>query len=333
MPKFKNLRGKMKKFWKNKKVLVTGGAGFIGSHVVEQLVKKGARVTITTKSNNLDFLKEVKGKVIVLKSDLTNPRQAVLAVRGQEIVMNLASKVAGIKFNVAHPATMFSDNILIAKNVTHAAAVNNVERFLVVSSACVYPRFCTIPTPENEGFIDDPEPTNLGYGWAKRVAELLGRFYAQEFGLKVAIARPYNAYGPRDDFNPETSHVIPGLVKRVFDGENPLKVWGSGKQTRSFLYVDDFARGLIETVEKYPNCDPVNIGSSQEITIENLAKLIVKLSGIETKIEFDTSKPDGQPRRNCNTKKANKRFGFKARVPLKTGLKKTILWYKRHLSS
>lgn len=323
----------MKKFWKNKKVLVTGGAGFIGSHIAEQLIKKGAKVTITTKSGNTDFLKDIKNKTKILKIDLTKPKAALTATKDQEIVMNLASKVAGIEFNVAHPATMFSDNILIAKNVTHACAVNKVERLLVVSSACVYPRFCTIPTPEAEGFLDDPEPTNLGYGWAKRTAELLGRFYAQEYGLKVAIARPYNAYGPRDDFDPKTSHVIPGLIKRVFDGENPLKVWGSGKQTRSFLYVDDFARGLIETVEKYPNCDPVNIGTDEEISIGKLAKLIIELSGQKTRIEFDTSKPDGQPRRNCDTSKADRLFGFKANVPLRVGLKKTILWYQHRLSS
>lgn len=323
----------MKSFWRNKKVLVTGGAGFIGSHLVEILLKKGARITITTKSNDLENIEPLMKDLTIVKADLTKYASALKATKGQEAVINLASKVAGIQFNVSHPATMFSDNILIAKNMVQASVVNNVERFLVVSSACVYPRFCTIPTPEKEGFLEDPEPTNLGYGWGKRVAELLGRFYSQEYGLKIAIARPYNAYGPRDDFNPQTSHVIPGLIKRVFDGENPLKVWGSGQQTRSFLYVEDFARGLIETLEKYPNCDPVNIGTNEEVTIGKLAKLIVKLSGKNLKIEFDRTKPDGQPRRNCNTRKAKKLFGFEAKVPLKVGLTKTISWYKQHLSS
>ena len=220
------------------------------------------------------------------------------------------------------------DNIQIAKNLIEASLKNNVERFLVVSSACVYPRHCLIPTPEEEGFKDDPEPTNLGYGWAKRVMELMGRFYEMEYGMKVGIARPYNAYGPRDDFDPATSHVIPGIIRRVFEGENPLVVWGSGKQTRSFLYVEDFARGLIEVIEKYPKADPINIGTDEEITIGDLAKMIVELSGKEIEIKFDTEKPDGQPRRNCDTKKAKKLAGFEAKTKLKIGLRETILWYK-----
>lgn len=322
----------MSNFWKGKKVLVTGGAGFIGSHVCELLLKNGARVTITVRSDNLSNIENIKMNIKIIKTDLVKYEDALRATKDQEIVLNLASKVAGIQFNVDHSASMFTDNIQIAKNMIDAAVKNKVERFLVVSSACVYPRFCTIPTPEKEGFLNDPEPTNLGYGWSKRVAELLGRFYAQEYGIKVAIARPYNAYGPRDNFNLETSHVIPGLIKRVFEGENPLKVWGSGKQSRSFLYVEDFARGLIEITEKYAKCDPVNIGTNEEVTIGKLSKMIVQLSNKKIKIEFDKTKPDGQPRRNCDTKKAKRLLGFEAKVPLKVGLKKTILWYRHHLS-
>lgn len=323
----------MKNFWKNKKVLVTGGAGFIGSHLVELLLKREANVSITTHSGKIDNIKHIKKDIKIIKANLNEYEDAIKATKNQDIVMNLAAKVAGIQFNVNHPATMFKENVFLTQNIIDASTKNNVERFLVVSSACVYPRFCTIPTPETEGFLNDPEPTNLGYGWAKRTEELLGKFYASEFGIKVGIARPYNAYGPRDDFDPNTSHVVSGLIKRVFDGENPLKVWGSGKQTRSFLYVEDFARGLIETIEKYPKCDPINIGANEEITIGELAKLIVKLSGKNTKIEFDTSKPDGQPKRNCDTKKAKEKINFQAKVPLKEGLIKTISWYQRHLLS
>lgn len=322
----------MSNFWKDKKVLVTGGSGFIGSHLCEMLVKKGGIVSITTRdSSNLENIESIKKEVKIIKANLSDFNSALRVTKNKDVVLNLAAKVAGIQFNINHPATMFSENVIISDNVLKAASRNMVERFLIVSSACVYPRFCTIPTPESEGFLDNPEPTNVGYGWAKRATELMGKFYAQEFGMKVAIARPYNAYGPRDNFDPKTSHVIPALIKRIFDEENPLVVWGSGKQTRSFLYVEDFARGLLEITEKYPNIDPVNLGTKEEITIERLARLLVKLSAKKIKVTFDTKKPDGQPRRNCDIRKAKKLFGYEAKIPLELGLSKTIKWYKQHL--
>jgi len=320
----------MKNFWRGKKVLVTGGTGFIGSFVCELLLQKGARITTTSKSGNLKNVFHLKRDLRIKKTNLADPNQAYIVTKNQDIILNLASKVAGIQFNINHPATMFSENIQIAQNIASASVKNNVERLLMVSSACVYPRNCTIPTPETEGFLLDPEPTNLGYGWAKRVEELIAKFYHLEYGLKVAIARPYNAYGPRDNFNPEISHVIPGLIKRVFDGENPLVVWGSGKQTRSFLYVEDLARGLLETIKKYPEADPLNLGTDEEVTIADLAKRIVKFSGKNIKIVFDTTKPDGQPRRNCDTKKAKDKIGFEAEISLEKGLKKTIDWYRKN---
>lgn len=321
----------MPSFWKNKRVLVTGGAGFIGSYVVELLVGYGAKVTITTKSGQTKNIDHLKSKISVIKCNLKDIEEARAAARNQEVILNLASRVAGIQFNIDHHAAMFGDNVAIAKNMIEAARQNNVERFLVTSSACVYAKHCTIPTPETEGFLDDPEPTNLGYGWAKRVAELFGRFYQMEYGMKVAIARPYNAYGPKDNFDPAISHVIPAIIKRVFDGENPLVVWGSGKQTRSFLYAEDFARGLLKVTEKYPMADPINIGADEEVTIGDLARMIVEISGKKTEIKFDTAKPDGQPRRNCDTKKALEKTGFKAQIKLMDGLERTISWYKKQL--
>ena len=320
----------MRNFWTGKKVLVTGGTGFIGSFVAELLLQKGAKVTATTKSGRLKNVSHLIKDLRIKKTDLTDPKETHKITKNQDIVLNLASKVAGIQFNINHPATMFSDNIKIAQNIASASVKNNIERLLMVSSACVYPRNCIIPTPETEGFLLDPEPTNLGYGWAKRVEELIARFHYQEFGLKVAIARPYNAYGPRDNFDPEISHVIPGLIKRVFDDENPLVVWGSGKQTRSFLYAEDLARGLLEIAEKYPEADPINIGTDEEVTIAHLAKIIVNLSRKNTKIVFDKTKPDGQPKRNCNTEKAKEKIGFKAKKNLEEGLKNTIDWYKKN---
>ncbi len=320
-----------KNLYKDKKVLVTGGAGFIGSHVVELLVEKGAKVTVPVrKTTKLDFLSAVKDKVQFVEADL-NDRSAVdRAMQGQEIVLNLAAaKGGGIANSIAHQASLCRDNLSVFLNVIDSARAAGVERFLVVSSACVYSRNAANPTPEEDGFKDVPEPANAGYGWSKRLEEYLGSAYAEEFGMKVAIARPYNAYGPRDDFFAPTSHVIPGLLRRIFDGENPLVVWGSGKQTRSFLYVEDFARGLLEVCEKYPNADVLNIGSSEEISIGELAKLLIELTGAKTDLVFDTGKPEGQPRRTCDTSKAKAKIGFQPSFSLRDGLAKTITWYRQ----
>jgi len=317
----------MGNFWKDKRVLVAGGSGFIGSHLVEKLLPKKAKITVVSKTNNLQNIAHIKNKLTIIKADLTDKSAAIKAAKNQEIIINLAAKVAGIQYNINHPVEMFSDNVEIAKNLLEAGVKNKVERFLAVSSACVYPRQSTVPTPESDGFLYDPEPTNLGYGWSKRVAELLARFYHLQYGLKIAIARPFNAYGPRDNFNPKFSHVIPGLIKRVFDGENPLVVWGSGKQTRSFIFVQDLAQGLLDALEKYCACDPINIGSDEEITIADLARKIIKISGKKTKIIFDKTRPDGQPRRVGDLKKAKQTIGFQAKTKLDQGLRETIEWY------
>jgi nucleoside-diphosphate-sugar epimerase len=185
-----------------------------------------------------------------------------------------------------------------------------------------------IPTPETEGFIRQPEETNRGYGWSKRMAELAGELYHQEFGMSIAIARPFNCYGPRDNFNPEESHVIPGVITRFLNGENPFKIWGTGEQSRSFLYVKDFARGLLEVLEKYPEADPLNIGADEEITIKELVLLIRELLGkTEVLLEHDLTKPIGQPRRHCNITKAVEKIGWQPEYGLRQGLQETIDWY------
>lgn len=321
----------MSNFWKNTKVLVTGGTGFIGSHVVELLVASGARVTVLDRMSgavvkNIEYLKD---KITLTSGNCASEQDALRACHDQQVVMNLAASVGGIEYNSTHQASMLVDNIKIASVMIEAARLARVERFLVVSSACIYPATAKIPTSETEGFLNEPEPTNGGYGWAKRIAEKLGMYYSQQYGMKVGIARPYNAYGPRDHFDAEKSHVIPALIKRVFDGENPLRVWGSGKQTRAFLYVEDFARGLIDTIEKYPESDPVNIGTDEEVSIKKLIEMIVEISGRKTAIEFDTSKPDGSPRRNSDNRKAEDKIGFRANIKLEEGLQKTIEWYKK----
>jgi len=318
-------------FWKNKRVVVTGGAGFIGSHVVENLLNRGAQVRVYDRVINgrLKHITHLKDLVEIIKGDCTDLKTAEKAFKGQDVVMNLAAHVGGIEYNRNHQATMLRDNLEIASTMIEAARRAQVERFLVVSSACVYPHDAKVPTTEDEGSRGEPEPTNGGYGWAKRMAEILGKYYAEEFGMKVGIVRPYNAYGPRDHFDPSSSHVIPALIKRVFDGENPINVWGSGKQTRAFLYVEDFAEGLILAIEKYPIPDPINIGTDEEISIKDLIQKIVNITDSKAKIVFDTSKPDGSPRRNCDNTKAKLKIGFQAKTMLDEGLQKTIEWYKK----
>jgi len=322
-------------FWKNKKVLVTGGTGFIGSFVVEKLVKRGAVVSVldTMRGGVIKNIGYLKDTVKFIQGDCSDLETAKEACNKQDVVMNLAAHVGGIEYNRFHQATMLRDNMRIAETMIEAARIAGVERFLVVSSACVYPRDAKIPTPESEGMLREPEPTNGGYGWAKRIAEKLGMYYAEEFGMKVGIVRPYNAYGPRDHFNPTSSHVIPALIKRIVDGENPVVVWGSGKQSRAFLYVEDFAEGLIGVIEKYPVPDPMNIGTDEEITVKKLVHTIIRLSGSKAKVVFDRTKPDGSPRRNCDNTKAKERIGFTSTVSLEEGLRKTIAWYKANIPS
>ncbi len=325
----------MKSFWKNKKVLVTGGAGFIGSHVVEKLIDRGALVTVLDNLQNgkISNLSSVKGKYTFIKGDALDVKTIEKACSGMSVVMNLAARVGGIEYNKIHQATMMRDNLLVETLVIEAARKAKVERFLIVSSACIYPRNCSVPTPETEGFLDEPEPTNSGYGWAKRMAELLGKFYAEEFGMKVAIVRPYNCYGPRDHFNPETSHVIPALIKRIFDSEDPLIVWGSGKQTRAFLYVEDMAEGMINAVEKLSRPDGINLGTDEEISVKDLVTKIIDISmrsgflNHRPNVKFDKTKADGSPRRNSDNKKAKRLINFEPRIKLDEGLLRTLKWY------
>lgn len=318
-------------FWRNKKVVVTGGDGFIGSHLVELLVEHGAKVRVFSRNQELKKIpREIWNEIDTIKVDLNNKSEIERAIDNEEIVLNLAAKVGGIEFNMNHPASIFRDNMIPFLNLIDAYKDKKLKRFCIVSSACVYPRNCTIPTPESEGFNDLPEETNIGYGWAKRTEELLGEWYQKEFKMNILIVRPYNAYGPRDNFDPSSSHVIPSLIRRVFSRENPLVVWGSGKQTRSFLYVKDFAQGILEICEKNSQLKAINLGTKEEITIHDLVYLILELSKIKKQVLFDTTKPEGQPRRNCDTSLLKKIVGFTPNYLLEDGLKETIKYYKQH---
>lgn len=320
-----------KNFWNGKKVLITGGAGFIGSHLAEKLIKRDAKVTIldNLQSGTLKNLQGIKKEVNLIVGDCSDVNVAFKACKGKDVVMNLAARVGGIDYNRTHQATMMHDNLQIATVLLEAARKADADRFLVVSSACVYPHDASIPTPESEGFLGEPEPTNGGYGWAKRMAERLGMYYASQYGMNIGIVRPYNCYGPRDHFDPQNSHVIAAIIKRLFDRDDPLIVWGTGRQTRAFLYVEDLAEGLILAIEKYPKADPINLGTNEEITIKSLVEKIVKIAGLTPKIKFDLSKPDGSPRRNSLNQKAEEKIGFFAKTSLDEGLQKTIEWYKR----
>jgi GDP-L-fucose synthase len=313
---------------------VTGGAGFIGSHLVERLLAtaKGVRVTAVGRdaAKARRNLAAVWKDVRFARADAADPAAMRRLCRGQDVVINMAASVGGVQYNSVHHGSLFRDNTLMGLAVLEAARRADVRRYVVVSSACVYPRDCAIPTPESEGFRDAPERTNAGYGWAKRMQEYAGRAFAEEYGMEVAIARPYNAYGPRDHFAPDRSHVIAALVKRVCDGADPLVVWGDGSSTRSFLFVEDFARGVLEVGAKHPVAEPLNVGADEEISVKDLAATIVRLAGTGARLVFDRSKPSGQARRRCDVTRARRAIGFEARVSLEEGLRRTIDWYREH---
>ena len=322
-------------FFRGRTVAVTGGSGFIGSHVVEQLLALGAHCIVVARSTSPRFLAASADRVEFRACDLSSLEAAREGIHGASVVMAVAASVAGLKYNAEHPASIFDANLRLFLNTIRAAQEAAVKRFLVTSSACVYPRFCSLPTPESDGTVGEPEPTNSGYGWAKRMEEYLGAQYAKEFGLSVAIARPYNAYGPRDNFANETSHVIPALIRKALECTgDEFGVWGDGSHSRSFLHADDFARGLVEVAARYPVADPVNIGADEEVTIGDVAREIARtvseIRGREISPRFQPAGLTGQPRRHCDTTKARRELGFESRIPFRDGLRQTILWYSEH---
>lgn len=317
-------------FWNGRRVVVTGGAGFVGSHLVEQLVTAGADVTVADdlSRGSLARLAAVRDGVRFLRTDVGFPDGADSATRGQEIVLNLAAKVTGIEYNRFHNADMFTENMRIANAMMEAAARNGVGRFLVVSTACIYPNDAHVPTQEDEGGRGAPEPTNEGYGWAKRMSEQLGRYYASETSMQVAIVRPFNAYGPRDHWDEETSHVVPALIDRVLRGDDPVVVWGSGDQTRAFLHCRDAATGMKLVAERADSSAPVNIGHDVEISIRELAETILHLTGRRASLHFDLSKPDGYPRRAADTTRLREVTGWVPEITLEQGLREMIDEYQ-----
>lgn len=330
----KDLEKKIVKFYKGKKIFLTGGNGFVGPYLIRYLLKYGAKITVATRNTKSKKLLEFEKKIKIHNIDLNDYNNLNRYLKNNDYVINLAAKVAGIEYNKKHSASIFQDNLQMFFNIIKSSKENKIKKFLTVSSACVYPRYCSIPTPEEEGFKDEPEPTNSGYGWSKRMQEYLSKKYLEEFNLKTVIIRPYNCYGPGDNFATNSSHVIAALIKKAVNSKKELRVWGKGNHTRSFLYVDDFARGLVEFFAIHNKIEPINLGNDHEVSIKDLAgiitKIIKKIKNKNLKIIFEKTKTTGQPRRKGNLKKIKKIINFKSNFTLEDGIEETIKWYLKH---
>ena len=304
-------------FWNDRKVCVTGGAGFLGSFVVEKLKARGAEVFIPTiEAYDLTKLESIKRMY-----DDSQP----------DLVIHLAAQVGGIGANREHPAEFFYNNLMMGVQLIDEAYRRKIEKFVALGTICAYPKFTPVPFKEEDLWIGYPEETNAPYGLAKKMLLVQSQAYRQQYGYDSIFLMPVNLYGPRDNFNPESSHVIPALIRKCLEakeaGKDSIEVWGDGSPTREFLYVEDAAEGILLAAEEYNSSEPVNLGSGMEISIKDLVTLIAKLTGFTGKLVWDTSKPNGQPRRRLDVSRAEREFGFKAQVGFEEGLRHTIDWY------
>lgn len=309
------------KFWQDKSVCVTGGAGFLGSFVLEGLEARGAKNVFVPHIEDYDLtqLKDI---------------HRVLEDAKPDIIIHLAALAGGIGANRERPAEFFYQNLMMGVPLMHRAWETGVEKFVAIGTICAYPNLTPIPFKEENLWDGYPEVTNAPYGLAKKMLLVQAQAYREQYGFNAVYLLPVNLYGPRDNFNLETSHVIPALIRKCIEakerGDKEIVVWGTGSPTREFLYAGDAAEGILLAAEKYNDSEPVNLGSGMEISIKDLVELIARLTEFEGKIVWDKGKPDGQPRRALDTQRAYQYFGFKAQMSFEEGLRRTIEWYREN---
>jgi len=309
----------MSGFWADRRVVVTGGRGFLGSYVVEALKEHGAGNVLVPTRDQYDL------------RDGAAVRQMYADMR-PDVVIHLAAVVGGIGANQERPGEFFHDNLMMGVQLLEAGRQRGIEKFVAIGTVCAYPKFTPVPFREDDLWSGYPEETNAAYGLAKKMLLVQGQAYRQQYGFHSIFLLPANLYGPRDNFDPRVSHVIPALIKKCLDardsGAAEVVVWGDGTPTREFLYVEDAAEGIVLAAERYDKAEPVNLGASFEISIRELVALIAELTGYRGRVRWDTSRPNGQPRRKLDTSRAEKEFGFRAKVEFRDGLRRTVEWYE-----
>jgi len=305
-------------FWKDKRVILTGGAGFLGRVVKAQLEARGCKNITIPRSSQCDLRK-------------TSAIRKLYTQARPDMVIHLAAVVGGIGANRENPGKFFYDNLMMGVELIEQARQFEIPKFVAIGTICAYPKFCPVPFKEETIWDGYPEETNAPYGLAKKMLLVQSQAYRQQYGLNSIFLLPVNLYGPGDNFSWESSHVIPALIRKCVEAkerkDKSITVWGTGRATREFLYVDDAARGIVLAAEKYNSSEPVNLGAGFEISIKKLVELIARLTKFKGEIIWDKTKPDGQPRRCLDTTRARKEFGFEAKVSFEAGLKKTIAWY------
>jgi len=308
-------------FWTDRRVMVTGGAGFLGSWVVEKLRRRSCRFIVVPRSRDYDL---VRHEAVRRLYDDAKP----------DIVIHLAAKVGGIGANAANPGSFFYDNLLMGVQLMEEGRRRGIEKFVAIGTICAYPKFAPVPFREEDLWDGYPEETNAPYGLAKKMLLVQAQAYRQQYGFNAIYLLPVNLYGPGDNFDPETSHVIPAVIRKCIEaneaGAGDIVVWGTGTPTREFLYVEDAAEGILLAAERYEKPEPVNVGAGFELSVRDLVATIVSLTGFRGAVRWDATRPDGQPRRRLDTGRALREFGFRAAMPFDEGVRRTIAWYLRH---